>query len=106
MSSNLASRPREESREKIRASTSGERGWKGRKNGRWDDGNVHRGPDRWGVGPRARYIVAEPLLKLLSVLLLSGNVGSRKWRFREIGRVAMVRAAENIYHAPRETCRL
>lgn len=30
--------------------------------------------------------MAEPLLKLLSVLLLSGNVESRKWHFREIGR--------------------
>jgi len=42
--------------------------------------------DRWGCEAWPRYIVAEPLLKLLSVLLLSGNVGPRKCHFREIGR--------------------
>lgn len=42
--------------------------------------------DRWGCEVWPRYIVAEPLLKLLSVLLLSGNVGPRKCHFREIGR--------------------
>lgn len=42
--------------------------------------------DRWECEAWPRYIVAEPLLKLLSVLLLSGNVGPRKCHFREIGR--------------------
>lgn len=42
--------------------------------------------DRWECEAWPRYIVAEPLLKLLSVLLLSGSVGPRKYHFREIGR--------------------
>lgn len=42
--------------------------------------------DRWECETWPRYIVAKPLLKLLSVLLLSGNVGPRKYHFREIGR--------------------
>lgn len=42
--------------------------------------------DRWECEAWPRYIVAEPLLKLLSVLLLSGYVGPRKYHFREIGR--------------------
>lgn len=42
--------------------------------------------DRWECEAWPRYIVAKPLLKLLSVLLLSGNVGPRKRHFREIGR--------------------
>jgi len=42
--------------------------------------------DRWECEAWPRYIVAEPLLKLLLVLLLSGNVEPRKYHFREIGR--------------------